>query len=309
MNAWMYCAVIVLLCSLPLRVDAQSTPSLGYQDSLQQYNDGRRDPAFVRAVARRARQEKDDATAVRVSAAYTSDLQNPYTRENIEFLGEFTRRSADKGFELFYRHGDRVDSIVGVPGYAQSIVDFVITAEEITTRIAPGGRPVTTTPDWKALRSLIAKKYTASRADRLVLNAQLDFYRKRQDWREYARLRDVHIERYPPKAGDGIAGDPWRLNHYAWDAFLHCTDTTVLSRALAWSELSLTFEPEGVQYLDTKANLLYKLGRTAEAIAWQQKAIEQEIAHQQGEARGPLFEEIRATLAKMKRGEPTWPTQ
>lgn len=205
MNALMYVAVVLVLCSLPPRVDAQSTPSSGYQDSLQQYNEGKRDSAFVQALARRAREVQDTATAAR-----------------------------------------------------------------------------------------------------MALDARLALSRERGAWQEYARLQDLHIKRYPPQAG---GGDAWRMNHIAWDAFLACTDTTVLVRALAWSELSLELQPKHVEYLDTKANLLHKLGRTTEAIAWQEKAVAQEITNQGGKAEGALFDVISDALAKMKRGEPTWPTQ
>jgi len=58
------------------------------------------------------------------------------------------------------------------------------------------------------------------------------------------------------------------FNLPACDAFLNCGPIRSSSKALEWSELSnkatgalmLT-----IQFLDTRANLLYKLGRTEEA--------------------------------------------
>ena len=106
-------------------------------------------------------------------------------------------------------------------------------------------------------------------------------------------------------------GDAWGLNSAAWDVFLHCSDRKIISKALAWSELSIKLEePDpNVQYLDTKANLLYRLGRVQEAIDWEKKAIEVGIANakKRGREKGDFFDEYTATVDKMKKGEPTWP--
>lgn len=50
--------------------------------------------------------------------------------------------------------------------------------------------------------------------------------------------------------------------------------------------------------IDTYANLLHKLGRTKEAIEWQEKALAKVDADSKAE--------YQATLDKMKKGEPTW---
>ena len=51
-------------------------------------------------------------------------------------------------------------------------------------------------------------------------------------------------------------------------------------------------------YIDTYANLLYKLGKKDEAITWEQKALD---LAPEGEKKS--YEE---TLDKMKKGEKTW---
>jgi hypothetical protein len=63
--------------------------------------------------------------------------------------------------------------------------------------------------------------------------------------------------------------------------------------------------------MDTKANLLYKLGRIDEAIAAEQSAIAHGIASAKkaGRAKGDFFDEYSATVKKMRKGEPTWPAK
>lgn len=96
------------------------------------------------------------------------------------------------------------------------------------------------------------------------------------------------------------------LNEYAWDYFKMASKKEDLERALAWSEKSLEFfkvvnkNPLMSQghyaYLDTYAQLLYKLDRKAEAIEWQTKAIEVL------KATGDESAGYERTLNKMKSG-------
>src|SRR5258706_3593302 len=108
------------------------------------------------------------------------------------------------------------------------------------------------------------------------------------------------------KQGDAF----FKLNLPAWDVFLNCNDKQVLRIALAWSDLSIkidTHDPN-IQYLDTRANILYKLGRVREAIAQEENAIKMsyDIAKKQGREKGPFIDNYTRTVAKMKNGEPTY---
>lgn len=94
--------------------------------------------------------------------------------------------------------------------------------------------------------------------------------------------------------------------------FEHCNDKNVLERALSWSELSIELIKNpiwGVENYDTKANILYKLGRITEALFWEEKAIALEKANRcmQGKLDDPIENtDYYKTLMKMKNGEPTW---
>jgi hypothetical protein len=82
--------------------------------------------------------------------------------------------------------------------------------------------------------------------------------------------------------------------------FLRSNDKVKLEKALAWSEIAvgtkqLTGGTLG-SYLDTKANLLYKLGKTEDAISIETKAVKA----------SPEDDEIKGNLEKMKEGKHTW---
>lgn len=99
--------------------------------------------------------------------------------------------------------------------------------------------------------------------------------------------------------------DGFVLNNKAWHLFKTSTDPEELQAAIAWMERVLQQPEDAViaANLDTYANLLYKVGRVAEAIAWEERA--RKLA---GEANSPdEAAGYQAVLDKMKEGVPTWP--
>jgi thioredoxin-related protein len=91
------------------------------------------------------------------------------------------------------------------------------------------------------------------------------------------------------------------LNEVAWQIFEKVSDVKVLKDALSWSKRSLELIPNNSMYLDTYANLLYKLGRKKEAISKEKEALTYSNKENLDESKG--YEE---TLRKMNAGEKTW---
>jgi len=90
------------------------------------------------------------------------------------------------------------------------------------------------------------------------------------------------------------------LNGIAWDFFENVTNKKDLEKALVWSKRSLEINPENHAGMDTYANLLYKLGRTKEAIAAEKEALDL------AQAQDADFKVYEETIAKMKSGKKTW---
>lgn len=278
---------------------AQAADStLPYAVLLQQYREGRTEPAFLRTLARRARTSRDTATAAKASAEYLAAAPTVFTPEHLRFVGEFTRRSTDPTFALLYQDGPRVDQALGEPGYASSAVDDVITREEIDPLVFPGGRSVTEEPDWAALTATIAEKYDPTYADRTVGRARVSWNWIKGRWPEFRKHLLAMATKY------GIAATKVHVNNAAWDFFLHSTDPVELTAAATWMAGEVKRAPEDHTWIDTYANLLYKAGRVAEAVAWQERAVALATAKKVRDLQ--LYQD---TLAKMRRGEPTWPTE
>lgn len=97
-------------------------------------------------------------------------------------------------------------------------------------------------------------------------------------------------------SGDELTGI---VNGIAWSIFQTCSDEAALKEALTWSEKTVQLYPKISMYLDTNANLLYKLGRKEEAIALQKRAVA-------SIDKGPSHTAFSVTLKKMEAGEKFW---
>jgi len=135
---------------------------------------------------------------------------------------------------------------------------------------------------------------------------------------ELARLLETEMKEHPPEVGgkkfsEAVGGqfdDSWELNVRAWQVFERCSDESTLAKALQWIESSIKLAPlTSIQFMDTRANLLYKMGRREEAIATEEAALKEDRrnAQNEGKEKGDFSDGFTATIEKMKKGEPTWP--
>jgi len=272
---------------------------------------------FVRSVL------KNEDLAVKMALDYKSNYLDNLSeselisKRNLDFLYDFNfvMHPWDGFFKVFYEDPERIDSIVRHPGWAKWMVDNVITREEISNRLKVQKGSDKRYPDWRGFQSEIQRKYPREDARRLVLDYEIYFYRYTDlNWSEYARVKDDKIKEYPYLLNSG-----WNtfltLNYNgAWDVFIHCNIRDVLGRALAWINLAIsldTNEEMQVGYKDTKANLLYKLGKVKEAISCEQDALtlSNAIAKRQGTEKGPYKDEISEALENMKEEKPTYTYQ
>lgn len=79
------------------------------------------------------------------------------------------------------------------------------------------------------------------------------------------------------------------------------SDVKVLQDALRWSNRTLEIYPNNGSFMNTNANLLYKLGRKDEAIAKLETAIHYYTEVEKGDTNG-----FKKTIEKIKAGEKTW---
>jgi len=243
-------------------------------------------------VARSLNEHKiADSAARGYLNGYIYGLSNSkiFLDSNLQFINLFMQSSKEKGFALFYNNRKMVDSILGRE-VAENKVMAIINNEEI--------RPILNEQDvemnWRVMHRRLTKEY-GELGQREVMNAQFLYYWKGHDWRRFGNYY-VYYYRH---IGTHNA---FHINNAAWDIFAHVNKHKILKAAIKVLE---AHREENESSMDTYANLLYKLGRKAEAIQWEEGAIKtNEVMSVKLHAKPNAV--YKDTLEKMRTGRPTW---
>jgi thiol-disulfide isomerase/thioredoxin len=268
------------------RVAEAFNPDKQYYTLLEQYRKGRKDSAFLYKMAQAAWGVYDRQNAIAVSSAYLATQPDLYSKANLGFIDGYLQSAKDPGFEVFVKDPQKVDKVLG-EGKAEQKILRVVTRSEVYPVVLKAGAPA---PDWAALQKVLAGKYPRQ-AEEAIAQSKVVYYQSKNDWPGFQQAIIGYMNKY------GAHADPMELNDYAWTVFQHCPDMTCVSEALEWSKRSFKNQ-ENPAFMDTYANILYKMGRKDDAIAWEQKAI-----NLVAESEKPNYQQ---TLDKMKKGEKTW---
>ncbi|HLX52956.1 MAG TPA: hypothetical protein VKR58_03395, partial [Aquella sp.] len=214
--------------------------------------------------------------------------------DNLNFLSLFTKKTTDKGFSLFYKNSKRIDTIEKSDNFAESVIENVLTNEIVVPYVTLCVKNHTD-PPWSKMYRLIRKQYGDGYAQLTIMDSKIQWYFDKKDMVKYTRLLISRVKIMGPM---GIGVEKFDLNNNAFQVFLYSNDKKDLLTALKWSEKSLLNNNDvyKINCIDTKANLLYKLGRTDEAILLEEKVV----------VLVPELDEYKDILKKMKRGERTW---
>nr|WP_295873780.1 thioredoxin fold domain-containing protein [uncultured Chitinophaga sp.] len=267
------------------RCAASLEPSKQYYPQLAKYKNGQKDTAFLRQLALLALDKYDQANANAVAKEYISQQKDLYTPVNIDFVEKFTQSSKDPGFDMFLHHADKVNKVLGA-GKAEAKVMEIAAKEEVFSKL----RPKEGAPDWAGIEKNVKAKYPTI-AEELILKTKIQYYSYVKDGDNAVANIVAYMKKYGHKA------DAQSLNEYAWTIFEKCNDQKCIEQALEWSKRSFK-DNEYPAFMDTYANLLYKAGKKAEALAWEEKAM--------NKAEGDEKKNYESTLEKMKKGEKYW---
>ncbi len=233
-----------------------------------------------------------------------------WTKENV-FFALFCAdllNSDAKLFQFYYRDRDKIDSIFKSPHYSDYLINLVIYAQwikpavntAISTRVEP---------DWEKMSISIESKYNHRFAEDNILKGRVKFYKATKEWSSYSKYFVQHeqftgIENIRSKDLNADTTNAYRLNNAAWEVFHYSKSKEDLAKALSWEERAiyiidtaeLAAKPIAYEFMDTKANLLYKLGRRNEALAIEERVV----------SLTPNGKEFHENLDKMRKSVPTW---
>jgi thioredoxin-related protein len=296
-------------------------PSKQYFLLLRNYKKGKLDDPATRSLINLAKEIGDTADYRQLVTSYHARLRNLpkeelYTKENIEFVASTLDRSNMELFGMFYPDGTEVNKVMQSDWYSQRVVDNIIFKEKVNAFLsAEEGKPE---PDWNILFNTITKNYKSEYADRIVMDAKIRWYQFYGDLMKYTMTLNDKMEKYGSDTTS--RGEDFRLNNQAFIIWENLGATAMpskeviseLSRVTAWMEgvvrRGATAAGERLTqwplYIDTYATLLHKIGRTSEAIKWEEFAI---LKCKETGDYGNYIEDYKDRLNKMKKGEPTWP--
>jgi len=261
-------------------------PEKQYYVLLEKYNEGEKRPEFLRNLANAAGDVYDQEMSKKLSQEYLATQTDLFTPENLDFIAKFTNTTKDPGFAVLSANAAKFDAVKG-KGAANKKLVAIIMQEEIYPALFSKGAAA---PNWDAINASLTRKYPAQ-ADEVLGAAKVTYFQRKKDWNAFQAAIVPYMAKY------GASMEPQQLNAYAWTVFENCKDMTCVKEALEWSKRSFK-DKEEPMFIDTYANILYKMGKTDEAIKWSEKAL----------ALAPAGEkaDYQQTLDKMKRGEKTW---
>ena len=265
-------------------------PEKQYYTQLRKYENGEKEPAFLKSLALIAQGAYDLDNANKVGKEYIASQTDLYNKETLTFIDKFTSTSKDKGFTMMLENPEKVDAVLG-KGKSEQKVKAIIYQENVVPALRVALRKDATAPlDFVALHEKLSKAYPTYAAE-LSSKAKVLYYQSKKDWNNFQTEIVSFMNVYGDKANVN------ELNSYAWTVFENCKDMSCVTQALEWSKRSFA-ENQNPGFMDTYANILHKLGRTKEAIEVQEKAI--------ALVDGDTKKTYQETLDKMKKGEKTW---
>ncbi|OQP59683.1 hypothetical protein A3860_36550 [Niastella vici] len=234
------------------------------------------------------------------------DASQLYSKNIIQFWSGKILKSNSREFKFFLKNGKQIDRVMQQKGYAKTVVDKTINYEMVvpflveqnTNPIIPMAgmylsgssfKTDSSEADWTSLYNAIRDKFNTDIAQRNVLTAKIEWYMRHWNFQAYCESYLARLKKYPPE----LDKEGYLINNAAWSAFLHVNDKAMLNGYIKWMKAVINCCPPRGSWLDTYANLLYKVGRKKEAMIWEEKAI------LLGDRSADMF---RATLEKMKHG-------
>ena len=264
-------------------------PERQYYTMIEKFREGNRDTVMLESLIDLSVQNENGILADSVIRAWLPLIKNVYTTNRLQMITQIAIEPGSPEFDLFYHNAEKIDRLFK-PGYAENVVMNAV-VQHNQSILAAFNNPAST-PDWNKIYAEISAQYGAALAHQIVISVKPLYYKRNKNW-------DLYIKNLLLLLKENEATlDPIDLNNGAWDIFQYSSNTDDLNYGLSLSERSMISQKNNPTFMDTYANLLYKLGRKTEAIAKETEALNLSEPSEK-----PSYQE---TLDKMKSGAKTW---
>ncbi len=222
----------------------------------QQYEEGKRDPDFLRAYA----------YALLNSAKPNLKIANEYIRtqddfsskENLEFLFDFANEADSKIFELAVENKEAIIQLKS----AETFKEKLKSACNETVNKAIEYKVADLLDEAKLKMKTADPKY----AKEYALYADIKYAAGTEDITAFTKLSDKYLKKYAKK-------DAQTLHQYARSVLMQTNDAKLLETAEKWASQATSIDYKA-EYLRTHSAILEKLGRAEEAQKVNAKANE-----------------------------------
>lgn len=281
-------------------------PENQYYTILTHYRNGKREIDQMIYLVKTSKAIGDNELEQEIGNACIDYLEKVglHKKQYIQFVKDFTNKSTDKGFMLLYRNARKLNEIMTNSDYVQSYLTGIIVKEEIHSFLTLKDSSSSEIP-WDSMHETIKMKYNKDYADRAIIIGKVDWYGFIKKWDDYTKNIVLMVEKYISK--HIVLDNSWtkaQWNNYAWSIFEHSNNKKELFKAITWIKRLLKIDPNSSNSIDTYANLLYKVGKVAEAIKQEKKAMEIAIKEYP-----PGVSYYQDMINKMKLKKPTWPAE
>lgn len=239
-------------------------------------------------------------------------------KEYINFLASTILQDfvqpGNRYFDVFFKQRECVDKVQD--GLAERMVRYAIEWGDVRKVLwkNKNADPVTENPDWDGIVARMTRAYGERYTMEILPDVKEEFLLKTANWKAYIVHVDQKLAAWEAGKTFGnrtLSSRPWDINMAALNLFQQSNDEKQLKKALQYADTAIKLYGErlNAQSYNTKANLLYKLGHTDEAIRLAEKAVS--ICFEQAKEREktPYCNEFTEALRKMKAGVPTWKTK
>jgi Glycosyl hydrolases family 2, sugar binding domain/Glycosyl hydrolases family 2/Glycosyl hydrolases family 2, TIM barrel domain len=273
-----------------MAADASPEPQR-YAGLLSEYRNGRRDLPFLKRLALMAFRQNDQAQGTEVGNGLIARLRKPYSKDAWALIAALTRTSKDSGYELLRSKGGEANAVLG-PQAAEKKILEVISREAIDPYFTDKKR----VPDWQTLEQSVGARYGPLGSE-AVYGARMMYELVKEDWPKFGEF-------YARYFATAISRSGYPLHTLSYQVLENVNDSRALTTAIHVMNHYLDADKEipvlrhyDPTALDTYANLLYKVGRKKDALAWEQKAVRLSEGYDR---------EIAGHFHEMQMGKPTW---
>ncbi|MDB5002554.1 MAG: hypothetical protein JWQ34_779 [Mucilaginibacter sp.] len=272
-------------------------PSTQYTKLRKEFEEGRRDTAFLKLLIRISRSVNDMMNLPKYRKSYLETQVDLLTPQNIRLIAQSISSSKDIGYNVLINYPEKVDEVIGAR-WRNDLINDIAFDEYILPKIRLGGKKeiypggmagyvgeLNKSIDWVALNDSLQVKFN-ERADRLLLDAKTHYFRYNNDWGNLNKTLLQYVSQHQ-NTEIYIISD-W-LQYFT----SFCKESKYLEDVLIWAR-NVQSNIEDPTAIKNYGLVLYKVGKKEQAIAMLLKC--QNLLPKPDES-------ITALIAKIKNGQ------